>query len=457
MDSQPLWHRLPHGSVVTLSTTRDSDDFVLVYHDHVNPPEENTSRLDVVNVQGLATHEQAHFRLRHHTHNGDPVVSLQHTVWGGYVSPGPDNSWTLRPHAREWEFLAESPAGACGEIVLHSRAEWGRSVADSKPPLCFDPRSGRCVQITESGPTVWRIKLALPPCIDITPLMSLREVIITCPSPAAATPGQPQRLTGLPEAAVRLIQQIGYVHKEISFFYVMGHGVGADAFQQVQQSIGPLPFKRDFLLGDEDRKANYALVVQREHHDPPFGTVRQVERHAWFPSTPDVADTALYLTASFTRCFEEKHRLAALLLHVLDHAQQMAQSPQDHPSPSWRSQIYPYSVLALRALAYHPGPLYTAEGGDFVTTAPHTDATWVTLLTTDQVGGLQVRRTPNSPWLDVPPIAGAILANTGNLLAAHSGGFYPAVCHRVVRVSERATRFSMPFFWDQEGSATGGC
>ena len=77
----------------------------------------------------------------------------------------------------------------------------------------------------------------------------------------------------------------------------------------------------------------------------------------------------------------------------------------------------------------------------------------VTLLTVDSTGGLQVGRQDG--WMDVEP--GGILASTGNVLAKASKNFFPAVCHRVVRVNDTATRFSMPFFWDQVGSKTGGC
>ena len=108
--------------------------------------------------------------------------------------------------------------------------------------------------------------------------------------------------------------------------------------------------------------------------------------------------------------------------------------------------------VALRGLAYYPA------GGELrVTTAqPHTDATWITLLQQDDVGGLQVR-SREGDWLDVPPIEDALVVNTGNVLASHSAGLFPAVCHRVIRVSSVRTRASMALFYDRNGSSTRGC
>lgn len=145
-------------------------------------------------------------------------------------------------------------------------------------------------------------------------------------------------------------------------------------------------------------------------------------------------------------CFDAKHRLAEVLLHALAHAQHIMTG---QPA-GWRSMINEEPKMALRLLVYPPGPL---SANPVVTTASHTDGTWITLLTVDSTGGLQVMQKEG--WLDVKP--GGILASTGNVLGHASRRFFPAVCHRVVRVSDTLTRFSMPFFWDKAGSSTGGC
>ncbi len=83
----------------------------------------------------------------------------------------------------------------------------------------------------------------------------------------------------------------------------------------------------------------------------------------------------------------------------------------------------------------------------------------VTLLLQDDVGGLQIMSRDNS-FIDVPPIDGAILVNTGNVLQNRSNGHFKAVCHRVVRPKGDAanrTRYSLMLFYDHEGGNTGGC
>jgi isopenicillin N synthase-like dioxygenase len=74
--------------------------------------------------------------------------------------------------------------------------------------------------------------------------------------------------------------------------------------------------------------------------------------------------------------------------------------------------------------------------------APHVDFSWITLLLQDDTGGLEAR-TPDGFWIDVPPVAGTLVVNIGEILQFASAGKYMATPHRVV---SRASRVSMPFF-----------
>ena len=72
----------------------------------------------------------------------------------------------------------------------------------------------------------------------------------------------------------------------------------------------------------------------------------------------------------------------------------------------------------------------------------------------DEKSGLQ------SPigMFKVEQLPGALLCNTGNVMARHSEHFR-AGCHWVQREAATAdqTRVSLVFFYDQAGSKTGGC
>lgn len=98
----------------------------------------------------------------------------------------------------------------------------------------------------------------------------------------------------------------------------------------------------------------------------------------------------------------------------------------------------------LRLLHYPPQDRQSPD--DEYGSAPHRDFGAITLLATDDVGGLSVR-TGDSTWLDVPPVAGAFVMNVGDMLHRWSNGRLLSTPHRVTNRTGRE-RSSVPFFFD---------
>jgi isopenicillin N synthase-like dioxygenase len=80
----------------------------------------------------------------------------------------------------------------------------------------------------------------------------------------------------------------------------------------------------------------------------------------------------------------------------------------------------------------------------------HTDYGNITLLATDGVAGLQVRRRDGT-WIEAPSIAGALVVNIGDLLMRWTNDIYVSTPHRV-RQPERE-RYSLAFFLDPNPDA----
>lgn len=80
----------------------------------------------------------------------------------------------------------------------------------------------------------------------------------------------------------------------------------------------------------------------------------------------------------------------------------------------------------------------------------HTDAGALTVLIQDEVSGLQVHR--DGYWYDIPPVPGAIVINTGDMMQVWSNDVYHAPVHRVLAM-ENCDRYSLPFFFNPAADA----
>ncbi|KAK2371473.1 gibberellin 3-beta-dioxygenase [Trifolium repens] len=77
--------------------------------------------------------------------------------------------------------------------------------------------------------------------------------------------------------------------------------------------------------------------------------------------------------------------------------------------------------------------------------APHTDSTFLTILSQSDISGLQVQRE-GFGWVTVPPIHGGLVVNVGDLFHILSNGLYPSVLHRVL-VNRIRQRFSVAYLY----------
>ncbi|KAF8393303.1 hypothetical protein HHK36_021544 [Tetracentron sinense] len=77
--------------------------------------------------------------------------------------------------------------------------------------------------------------------------------------------------------------------------------------------------------------------------------------------------------------------------------------------------------------------------------AAHTDTSLFTILYQSNTSGLQIFRD-GIGWVTVPPVAGALIVNVGDLFHILSNARFPAVLHRVV-VNQSYHRLSVAYFY----------
>lgn len=105
-------------------------------------------------------------------------------------------------------------------------------------------------------------------------------------------------------------------------------------------------------------------------------------------------------------------------------------------------------TISLRLL-YYP-PISQSEITEHQLGAgAHTDYGFLTLLFQDNVGGLQVLDKKNE-WLDVEPVEGGIVINSGDLLEQWTNRKYKSTLHRVKPRLDGKERLSIAMFIDPD-------
>jgi isopenicillin N synthase-like dioxygenase len=103
----------------------------------------------------------------------------------------------------------------------------------------------------------------------------------------------------------------------------------------------------------------------------------------------------------------------------------------------------------LRLLHYPAKPV-GAPAGELGAGA-HTDYGNLTILATDGVAGLQVRRRDGAAWLDAPHVDGAFVCNIADCLMRWTNDVYVSTPHRVLSPAQE--RYSVAFFGDANPNA----
>jgi isopenicillin N synthase-like dioxygenase len=238
------------------------------------------------------------------------------------------------------------------------------------------------------------------------------------------------------------------------FFQVTNHGISQDLIDQVwQQTRGffnlPIERKMSVLRSRENpwgfyhneltknqRDKKQVFDFTREGTDPIYG-----QSNRW-PTQQDAFK--LTMQEYFAACTQLSLQLLEAFCIGLD-----------LPAKFMHADFASNHTGFLR-LNYYPvhDPIEGAAD-DYQAVADlgvhhHTDAGALTVLIQDEVGGLQVHR--DGYWYDIPPVAGAIVINTGDMMQVWSNDVYHAPLHRVLAM-DACDRYSLPFFFNPTADA----
>jgi isopenicillin N synthase-like dioxygenase len=256
---------------------------------------------------------------------------------------------------------------------------------------------------------------------------------------------------------------IGEAARGVGFFYLTGHGIdsalisavfgGAHRFfalpvaEKQRQSIRLSPHNRGYvgLRGESldpargaDNKEAYNVGLELPPDDPGVLAGEPFRGVNLWPDVPGWRETMLAYFDAVWALGRRLHRGIALDLGL---PSDFFEDKFDRPMSTLRLLHYPAQDTGAAA-----APLGAGE---------HTDYGNLTLLMTDEVAGLEVKRRDGG-WIPAPHMPGAFVCNIGDCLMRWTNDVYVSTPHRVVNRGGRE-RYSVAFFLDPNPDAEVAC
>jgi isopenicillin N synthase-like dioxygenase len=251
--------------------------------------------------------------------------------------------------------------------------------------------------------------------------------------------------------------ELGAACRNVGFFYVTGHGIPPaiatgifDAARTLFALPGPAkdalsikrsPHNRGYVgiaaerldeTASPDQKEAFNIGLELPPDDPELLAGKPFRGVNLWPDLPGWRDRVLGYYDACMALQLAIHRGFALDLGV---SEDFFADKMDRP------------IATLRLLHYPAG---APSAGADLGAGTHTDYGNLTILATDGVAGLQVRRR-DGVWLDAPHVEGAFVCNIGDCLMRWTNDVYVSTPHRVLR--PRQERYSVAFFADANPDA----
>lgn len=269
------------------------------------------------------------------------------------------------------------------------------------------------------------------------------------------------------DALQRIAGQMRTACRSTGFFYVAGHGIPDEVIEGI-------------------------FEVNRRFHALPLDEKIKLKRNAWHRGYVPVGGNVARSSARFASTARPNLVESLNIRHEVspedpDYKVKPLQGPNEWPADPWMKEtirtyvaavrdlglalLDPMSVAAgsppgyfrqffsppstnLRMLHYPPGPAVRDE--DLFGVHPHTDYGFLTILSQDSVGGLQVQRVDGT-WIAAPYIRGTFVLNVGDMLARWTNDEFNSTPHRVIPPAASIDRYSVAFFFDPSLEAHISC
>jgi isopenicillin N synthase-like dioxygenase len=251
-------------------------------------------------------------------------------------------------------------------------------------------------------------------------------------------------------------REVGEVCENVGFFYVKNHGIPTDLVQgmySATRQFFDLPFevKQRLNVANSGPTLRGYIPPYGENADPnntrdlkeafDYG-VDQEDVSPFFG--PNLMPSESELPGFKETCEAYHSAMMALARKLVSAFALSLDLPADYMETKQRNPI------TIQRLLHYP----SQEGKvsqDEIGIGAHTDYGFLTILSQDSVGGLQVRNQ-DGEWVSAPPVEGTFIINIGDLVQTMTNGRYSSTVHRVINTSG-VDRYSIPFFIDLDFDA----
>jgi isopenicillin N synthase-like dioxygenase len=237
------------------------------------------------------------------------------------------------------------------------------------------------------------------------------------------------------------------------FMYITGHDIDAVLVERASAAMRwffgqPREFKGRYAYSDIEANFGYQRI-EAERLDP--GSMPDLKESFTMRNALERADET-------ARWPEGEFREVALALYaaglgaayrIMEVLAAGLELPADFFARRHRGEN-----VTLRFLHYPAGllPRSSAQLG----AGAHTDYGSITLLFQDEVGGLELLRADRT-WQQAPPVQGAAVINTGDLMERWTNGRFRSTVHRVRPISGTRDRYSIALFVDPDAAVEVEC
>ena len=267
-------------------------------------------------------------------------------------------------------------------------------------------------------------------------------------------------LNGDIKAREQLAVDLRAIQESLGFFVIVNHGVSQDlidsSFDQVARLFDlPLQTKMKYQVGyhhigyipdrassvrphdvkiseshkndKKDVNEGWAFMRDRLPDDPKVvANIRHRSTNKWPDELPSFKPILLEYQESMTQLALRMLPAYACALEMpADYFDDKFTLPEFHIRCSW----YPPNLLSE----------------DEFSLAPHADHSSMTYLPLMDVAGLEVM-APSGKWMEVAPLRGGIVVNTGEFMNRWTNGRFIATPHRVV--PPKKDRYALTFFFN---------